>query len=423
MKMHAVFCFFSARRYWKEEDKLREVYDALCRETADLAEEQHLITEPGDLERVAPGRVLVAVPMSGAVQSMILAAAEKSAYTVLLAGYVEGCFPPECTAGMLACNAAPTVMDCWAVLRRSGRTLLAVNQAELERGVRVAEACRSLREAKLLMIGAPEPWVISVSRDWKRYTELLGVTVEQVEQRALEECYRRVSDREAEEFLAPIRQGASEIREPTPSDLLEAGRMGRALERLLEEHGADGAAVACFSLLSTGTTTCLGVSAVNDSADQVAACEGDLDSACTMLLMKRLASTKPWMANPSLQKDGTVSFSHCTAPLCVKGAPCPYLLRSHHESGIGVSPQVELPMDGVVTACRFSSATGQMTVQLATPVEGPREPTCRTQLRVRWNDPEGYLRTSLGCHQVFAFEDLSAPLRQAAALLGLEVLE
>ena len=34
----------------------------------------------------------------------------------------------------------------------------------------------------------------------------------------------------------------------------------------------------------------------------------------------------------------------------------------------------------------------------------------------------GYLRTVLGCHQVFAFEDVEEKLLRLAALFGLDVL-
>lgn len=416
-----MYYFFAARRYWSDEAMLQESYLALARELGAPAD-CRLVTEPDELVDLEAGQTLVAVPMSGAVQSMILQAAKQSAVTVLLAGYVEGCFSHTHTQRMLERNAAPTVMDCWAVLRRGGQALLATGQVELEHCRRAAESVCALRSAKLLLVGQPEPWVISVSRETQRYTSLLGVTIEQVEQRELEACYRATGDAAADAFSAPIRAGADGMREPTVGDLRQAGRMGAALSSLLDQHSADGVAVACFSLLSTGTTACLGVSILNDSGRRVAACEGDLDSACTMLLMKGLASTRLWMANPSLQADGTVSFSHCTAPLHICGTPCPYLLRSHHESGIGVSPQVELPLVERVTACRISSEEAAVTIQTAVPVPGPREATCRTQLRVRWDAPDRYLPTALGCHQVFAFEDISHELRLAAGLLGLTQL-
>ena len=146
------------------------------------------------------------------------------------------------------------------------------------------------------------------------------------------------------------------------------------------------------------------------------------DSAVTMLMMKHLTSTKLWMANPGLQPDGTVNFSHCTAPICCMGDSLPCTLRSHHESGIGVSLQVELPQKKRVTACRISDEASKMTVHLGYSAAGPYETACRTQMHVRFDDAPHYLRTVLGCHQVFAFEDVEEKLLRLAALFGLDVL-
>jgi hypothetical protein len=140
-------------------------------------------------------------------------------------------------------------------------------------------------------------------------------------------------------------------------------------------------------------------------------------------LVKKLTSTKLWMANPGLQPDGTINFSPCTAPLCCIGSePLPCTLRSHHESGIGVSVQVELPIGQTVTACRISDEAGSMTIHRGVSVAGPYETACRTQMHVQLEDYPHYLRTALGCHQVFAFEDISDRLRKIAELFGLKIL-
>ena len=138
--------------------------------------------------------------------------------------------------------------------------------------------------------------------------------------------------------------------------------------------------------------------------------------------MKKLTNTRLWMANPGLQPDGSINFSHCTAPLCCTGTPLPCTLRSHHESGIGVSVQVEIPAGVTVTACRVSDEAGSMTIHRGTTQTGPYETACRTQLHIRLEDAQHYLDTALGCHQVFAFEDITAKLEKLAALLGLRVL-
>lgn len=166
----------------------------------------------------------------------------------------------------------------------------------------------------------------------------------------------------------------------------------------------------------------MGVGYLNDCTAFSAACEGDTDSAVTMLIMRHLTSDKLWMANPLLMPDGSVLFSHCTAPLTVKGRLCRTVLRSHHETGVGVSPQVFLPENIRVTLCRVSAATGQMTVAGGTSVKFEEEPVCRTQLAVMPDNPDKFLDSLLGCHQVIAFEDIERKLRLLGELCGLDVL-
>ena len=128
------------------------------------------------------------------------------------------------------------------------------------------------------------------------------------------------------------------------------------------------------------------------------------------------------MANPNLLGDGRINFVHCTAPTSVLGAPCPYRLRSHHESGIGVSTEVELPDGLTLTACRFSAETGRLSVRRAIGRRGEAQTTCRTQYEVTLSDYGAYLADPLGCHQVLAFEDISREMAALGEMLGLRVL-
>ena len=80
--------------------------------------------------------------------------------------------------------------------------------------------------------------------------------------------------------------------EPTEEDLWNASRMAFALVTLMEQYDAKAAALACFNLLRTGTTACLGVSYINNSTDMCVSCEGDADSAITMLLMNTVEAAE-----------------------------------------------------------------------------------------------------------------------------------
>ena len=419
--MKIIVAFFASRRYWNDEEQRQQAYRRLAERMRCMSSESVLIAEEADLQRLpASCDCLIAVPMSGAVQRLMLAAAKTAATVLVFPAYVRGNAEADLEEAMLQRNAAPTTMDCWAVLKRTHpHALLALTMDDAARKLRVFRAYTAMQGATLLLIGDTEPWVVSNSAELASY-QRLGVRILRVAQAEVAALYRDMRDDEAKTYYQYFKGDEQAIVEPTESDLRAAARMAAALERIVKQYSADGMALACFNLLAEGTNCCLGVSYLNDCTPFVAACEGDVDSAVTMLAMKHIASSKLWMANPGLHPDGTINFSHCTAPLNLCGAgKCPYTLRNHHESGIGVSLEVTYPIGSTITACRISDEARCMTVQKGIVVSGEYERACRTQVYVRFDDVQRYLDTVLGCHQVFAFEDVADEMRLLGAQLGL----
>lgn len=421
--MKTIYCFFAARRYWTNEQELLETFQIISKKIS-KGTVSVLVTENEDLKKLPEGDCLVAIPMSGAMQTSILKAAEQYNKTILYAAYVRGNVPDSITQKMLYNNAAPTVMDTWAVLRRGNKPVLfAMNDEQLQRNLKIMDACVYVQNAKLLLIGETEPWVVSNSSNLFSYEQRFGIKIERVRQEELIEIYQRTTNEQAFTYYQYFVERSQEIAEPTETDIWNASRMAAALVRLLKKHNAQGCALACFRLLKEGTNACLAVSYVNDCTDYLAACEGDLDCAVTMMLMKKLTQSRCWMANPGLQPDSTINFSHCTAPICATGDKAlPCILRSHHESGIGVSLQVTLPVNHTVTMCRVSDEVSKITIQRGRTIPGDYECACRTQFHVELENPQHYLDTALGCHQVFVFDDITDELRELAGVFGLEVL-
>lgn len=416
--MKIVYAFYAADRYWPDREKLETAYKDL---TGRLdAGNAHLLTDGIELD--AKGDVLVVVPMSGAVQAKILKDARRFDKAVLYASYIDGNSDEENADRMLRANAAPTLMDTWAVLHREpGNVMLARNDRELADKLSVLEAYFFVKGARILKIGQTEPWVVSNAGSVSAYEERFGVTIIPVEQSEVEQRFQETTREEARKYHDDFGENACGYVEPTDEDLWEASRMAAALVSVMEKYKADACAIACFNLLKTGTNTCLGVSAVNDTSDKAAACECDMDSCLTMLLMKKLSRSNLWMANPALRSSGLVNFSHCTGALNMNGS-CRYILRNHHESGIGVSLQIEYPPEETVTSVRISNEAKDITIQKGKTVKGERLNCCRTQIYVKYDDPDKYLETSLGCHQVFAFDDIANKVRDLAGLFGLHIL-
>ena len=72
--MKTVCMFFAARRYWADEEKLRSAYETLAAQMGEGIE-CCLAADAMEEDKLPQGDCLIAVPMSGAVQQNILAAA------------------------------------------------------------------------------------------------------------------------------------------------------------------------------------------------------------------------------------------------------------------------------------------------------------------------------------------------------------
>lgn len=421
--MKALTALFFSTNYWKDRAEMEtaiaaieEKFDGDKVAVIDGVSEREIHAQDYDF--------LIVVPCSGAVQPDILKLGEEFQKIVLFAGYVPGNYELELTDKMLCKNAAPTLMDTYSVLKRDPEKIVSVqkNFADLARCRKVLAAYDRVRAGKILVIRGPEPWVISVSRDYEVYEKNLGIRMEVTSQDELIELYEETTFEEAKEIYAFYREDAREIVEPTEEDLMRCARLAKAMLKLIASHQADGIAIACFNLIGRiQVNPCLGVSYINGETSHFAACEGDVDSAVTMLLMQGLTEEKPWMANPCLQQDETINFAHCTAPLHVHGKKQEFLLRNHHETGVGASPRVFYDLGMRMSMFRYSGVEHALTINMGTSVEGRYEPNCRTQMRIRPDDYNHYMDTVLGCHQVMTFEDIECEMRELCRLLQIEV--
>ena len=408
---------FASLRYWNNLESLTPVVKRLEEK---LNKQVTLITSNKDLPE--SGDLLVAIPLSGAVQPLIMSEASKHKYTIIYAAYIEGNMSSEDSD--LACryNAAPTVMDTWAVLHRQSNASIALDQPQLSDMIIAVTAALELKNSKLILVGETEPWVISNSSDLSDY-ESICRKVEKVSQTEVVDLYNSITNKDADTFYHLYHDNAKQIVEPTDQDVINGAKMTKALLELMKTHDADAMALACFNLLSTGTNCCLGVSYINELTDNIASCEGDLDSACTMLLAKKLSSAKPWMANPGIHKNGIINFSHCTAPTDITNTgKKDFILRNHHESGIGTSIESSLPIGHKVTLLRISAVTHSISINTGVTIEGKHENVCRTQCYIKLDDFDHYLDSALGCHQIIVFDNAVEKAKIAAKILSLKIL-
>lgn len=153
------------------------------------------------------------------------------------------------------------------------------------------------------------------------------------------------------------------------------------LKELVVEYDLQGVTLRCFDLLKTVKNTgCIALSKLNDEGIP-AACEGDIPTLLTMMIIQRLTGELCFQVNPArVQADGKMLFAHCTLPL---GMTEKHEYTTHFESGIGVAIHGDLPT-GDYTLVKMS---GDMERMLAVDVTLERcqfEPNlCRTQVWVQ----------------------------------------
>ena len=420
---------FISTRYWNDSGKMNVAIEEGKKVFQSFADEVILFydTEEVSLEKYDADDIFIVIPFSGAVQPSVLRTSTHFNHVCIYAAYIQGNVSPSLATSMLALNAAPTVMDSYAVIKRTNEQVkLALDEQGVRQFIRVHKAYDSVSHSTLLLVGDTEPWVVSASRDLSVYENRLGCKISVIHPDELIKIFAALeaTDPEVGKITKHFMDASGgDLVEPNLDDVIKASRLAASLLILLQNHTASGVAIACFNLISLlDTTSCLGLSYINDCTSSIASCEGDVDSLVSFLMMKQLTDDKLWMANPNLQNDKTVNFSHCTAPIFVCGKNCNCRLRNHHESGKGVSPEVSLPVGQTLTLFRLGNDAKSVTINTGISIEGNAEKTCRTQLRVRLDTFDRYIETSLGTHQVIAFEDISKELNQLSKLFGLEVL-
>ena len=153
------------------------------------------------------------------------------------------------------------------------------------------------------------------------------------------------------------------------------------LKEIVQQYNLQGVTLRCFDLLTTCKNTgCIALSKLNDEGIP-AACEGDIPTLLTMMIVKRLTGELCFQVNPArIQANGEMLFAHCTLPL---GMTEKHEYTTHFESGIGVAIHGDLPT-GDYTLVKMS---GDMTRLLAVDVALERcqfeSNLCRTQVWIK----------------------------------------
>ncbi|MDE6270825.1 MAG: fucose isomerase [Muribaculaceae bacterium] len=282
------------------------------------------------------------------------------------------------------------------------------------------EVRAKLAGKRIGVIGEPSDWLIASGVDAGTLRSRWGIELVQVPLNEVYEAYDSVTDAEVAEACTRLTERAKGCVEPTADDITRAMRLAEAIRRVVDADKLDAVTLACFRLLErTGTSGCMALSLLNDMGI-MAACEGDLQTLFTMMVVQAATGKPSFMANPSKidTYSNEVVLAHCTIGL---DQTREFVLRNHFESQSGVAVRGILP-EGKVTVVkcggpnldRFFVTSAYLQENLN------HENLCRTQVRLHFNQPASYfLRQSIGNHHVLLrgdYADMLADLLTAAGL-------
>ena len=306
------------------------------------------------------------------------------------------------------------------------------NFFDVIRALRALAAVDMLARSKLLVVR--EMGEGAFERLSKLVGERVGTTLVHVKPEELMAEYERVSESEAEPVAQRWISRALAVVEPSPSEILKSARMYLAMKRLLEKHGAQGITIDCLGLFYDGKLPaypCLGfVELLNQGF--VAACEADVDSALTQMLIQYATGRPGFISDPVIDLGSHwIVYAHCLAATRVYGPQGPevlYKIRTHAEDRAGASLQAYWPVGEPVTTFKLNVAEEAAAIHsgvIAANVE--EEKACRTKVATvtnvekmldNWNKEANF-----GWHRVSVVGDFRRELVTAAKLLGFRVFE
>lgn len=295
--------------------------------------------------------------------------------------------------------------------------------APIEQAFRAIRAKRQFEQTKLMRVAGDARATSLIP--------LLGTTLCVVPRSMMEEAFQATPETEEAHAVAEWRFAqARKVKEPTAQDGVNAARSFIAAKRLLKAEGCNAITTDCLGMVTqrkVPTPPCMSASIFQDFGVTYG-CEADTNGALSLMLSSYLLDRPGFMNDPVPETvHNTLIASHCVSGTHIYGLEnkkqAPFILRSHSESNIGISPQVIYPVGEKVTLARFLTPekliidTGTVVSNLDTPPAGG----CRTSVEIAMDRIEDS-RNVLGFHQVVIYGDHRKALQDFAQLWGIEAV-
>jgi hypothetical protein len=292
----------------------------------------------------------------------------------------------------------------------------------LTTGLRLFKANWQMRNTRFL--------VMAGDKAEDRTLEIVGTTLHYLPRSRFPEELKKVEMGDEVKAIADyFTKEAKNIVEPSKNDVLNAAKNLVASRRLMAAENCQAITMDCLGLVGSRQIPCPPCMAWLALLDEgkVGCCEADISAGLSQMLSSYLCERPGFMQDPAPNTvNNTLMGAHCTCPTKLDGFDKPhepFILRSHSESAIGVSPQVLWRLGQKVTLMKFEGpgsmilGTGKVVANIDTPPSGG----CRTSVEVACDDiPD--CRDVKGFHQLFIYGDVSHLFKAYGQLFGTKVV-
>jgi len=269
------------------------------------------------------------------------------------------------------------------------------------------------------------------NKTYDRQFDVVGTTIHYIPRsRFPEELKKTEITNEMQDIADYYESRAEKIVEPNREDRINAAKNYIVSRRIMEAENCHGISMDCLGLVRDRQIPCPPCMAWVQLLDEgcVGTCEAAAHIAASQRLTSLLFDRPGFMQDPAPNTvKNTLMAAHCTSPTRLDGfgkSHEPFILRSHSESNIGVSPQVLWRIGQKVTIMQFTESmdtillgTGRVLRNIDTPPAGG----CRTSLDLEL-DGVPDTRDTKGFHQLIIYGDLEIPFKAYCELAGIKVV-
>lgn len=286
----------------------------------------------------------------------------------------------------------------------------------------------AVKRSRVLVVGA------AMQNIAQQIHQRIGLEIREIAFQELSALAAQASADRAQQLMADWKSAARNVTLDEPDATLErSARLYLAQQALLEQHQADAITINCLGGFYGGHLTaypCLGFVELLD-AGLVGACEADLLSTTTMVIMKHLIGRPGFISDPVLDTSKRqIIYAHCVASTRMLGPASPrnaFEILSHAEDQKGASIRSYLPLDYMTTTMEIHPVRQEILMHRAKAVENVvMQRACRTKLAAEVVGDMEKLFTywdQYGWHRVTFYGDLQEPVRDLAAALNFTLIE